>query len=509
MKNRIRPDRALIHPLWVVSLVLLMVNDHVWKGSGWLPSIVTGKLSDFAGLLVAPVVLSVLFRVRSTRGWWAAHLSVAVGFSLINVWPLAAQAMEGMWSGTWFPWYITCDPSDLIALPMIGLSWRVFARAGEVEPRLTIRNLALGFGLLACMATSPPPEEPPLGQLFSELVISNTTSEPQVLRVRSLRATVTVDCEAASQDPASFFSRALFNQATVWLAEPGRTIPLRDDSNPFETGARDCRVYLVDGVNIAPMLLFWMAADYPATSLSMSAGAVDSDRAIVLQSQGAVNVPLPHPALFPAPPALDAPPPSACKAPGAELGVDWSLPLPIGNRLLTAVEASPDGCYALDLAGELETSRWYLCIPGVAFPFAVGEELGVISLAFGAQAGLIEGVELIGDSARLRVGRGADLVPVSPELGTFVVRSTECTTYHDVCGSAVQLAEVVFEEGLDSWTIGAGERVAVSEGGPELTLLRAQKMSVVDMDCLPLGGEGTYLESVWLVPANEPVEEQE
>ena len=48
-----------------VALLTLAINDHVLKGGGLLPGWLTGKLSDFAGLVVLPVVLAVLLRVRS------------------------------------------------------------------------------------------------------------------------------------------------------------------------------------------------------------------------------------------------------------------------------------------------------------------------------------------------------------------------------------------------------------------------------------------------------------
>ena len=43
--------RALASPAAIASLLLLLVNDHVLK-QAW-PGVVTGKLSDFAGLVVA------------------------------------------------------------------------------------------------------------------------------------------------------------------------------------------------------------------------------------------------------------------------------------------------------------------------------------------------------------------------------------------------------------------------------------------------------------------------
>ena len=38
------PRRVLLHPAWLAGVALLAVNDHLLKGSGLLPGLVTGKL---------------------------------------------------------------------------------------------------------------------------------------------------------------------------------------------------------------------------------------------------------------------------------------------------------------------------------------------------------------------------------------------------------------------------------------------------------------------------------
>ncbi len=49
-----------------------------------------GKLSDFVGLLVAPTILAIVFRVSTRRAWLACHLAVGSGFALINSVPWVA-----------------------------------------------------------------------------------------------------------------------------------------------------------------------------------------------------------------------------------------------------------------------------------------------------------------------------------------------------------------------------------------------------------------------------------
>jgi hypothetical protein len=49
---------ALRSPMFGAALSVLVLNDHWLKGAGLLPGWLTGKLSDFAGLIVAPILVT-------------------------------------------------------------------------------------------------------------------------------------------------------------------------------------------------------------------------------------------------------------------------------------------------------------------------------------------------------------------------------------------------------------------------------------------------------------------
>ncbi|KYF51085.1 hypothetical protein BE08_09470, partial [Sorangium cellulosum] len=119
MSRDLRSRRSLLHPLWLGALALLVLNDHALKGSGLLPGWLTGKLSDLAGLLVAPAALAALLRVSSRRGFLGAHVATGAVFSAINLAPQAARAVEALMALTPLPWRITVDPTDLMALPAL------------------------------------------------------------------------------------------------------------------------------------------------------------------------------------------------------------------------------------------------------------------------------------------------------------------------------------------------------------------------------------------------------
>src|SRR5690606_32074323 len=145
---------------WLGALALLVANDHWLKGADLLPGGLTGKLSDFAGMLVAPTLLAALLRVRTTRGLLACHLAVGAVFAGIQVSSGFAQLWSAAMGLLGHPWVITCDLTDLLALPFLWVSWRVLIPAMDPErPALVgLRRSAVAavsvFGLWATVATS-------------------------------------------------------------------------------------------------------------------------------------------------------------------------------------------------------------------------------------------------------------------------------------------------------------------------------------------------------------------
>jgi hypothetical protein len=149
------------HPLWWVSLGVLVVNDDLLKGRGIAPGWLTGKLSDFAFLVVAPVLFACLLPV-TLRGrrvlaasavvglYVAADLSRAVSDAVVDV-----AARLGM---TWRLWP---DPTDLLALAVLPATiWLLRAperRRPARARRPGLERSGVVVGALACLATSAPP----------------------------------------------------------------------------------------------------------------------------------------------------------------------------------------------------------------------------------------------------------------------------------------------------------------------------------------------------------------
>ncbi len=154
--------RWAAHPLTVAATAVLLLNDHVFK-QAW-PGLVTGKLSDVAGMVVAPPVLALLLgllladRIAAP----AAVLLTGAGFALVKLTPAGAEVASAAWSVINGPSVVLADPTDLIALPALGLAWWAWllvAAAPPLPPGPVSRfrvAIALPFAVLAITATSPP-----------------------------------------------------------------------------------------------------------------------------------------------------------------------------------------------------------------------------------------------------------------------------------------------------------------------------------------------------------------
>ncbi len=73
-----RPGDLLLNPWALVSVAVILINDHVLKGA--FGNTMTGKLSDVAGVFLLPLLLLSVLEVlrRSLVGRAAIAWSIAV-----------------------------------------------------------------------------------------------------------------------------------------------------------------------------------------------------------------------------------------------------------------------------------------------------------------------------------------------------------------------------------------------------------------------------------------------
>ena len=140
--RRAVPAGELFHPLTLLALGVLVLNDHVLKGSA-APDWLTGKLSDVAGMASFPLVLtaaadSALWlaslagaRVDFTLRRWKLAVAIAITAALMAAIKLssgAARTVAGWLTELWGHAAIVPDPTDLLALPALAIAWWIGAQ---------------------------------------------------------------------------------------------------------------------------------------------------------------------------------------------------------------------------------------------------------------------------------------------------------------------------------------------------------------------------------------------
>jgi len=285
---------ALLHPIWLIALVTLVLNDHFLKEAHLLPGWVTGKLSDFAGLIVAPMLLVTVLRVRSRGAIVLAHIAVGTVFSAIQLFPGAADLWTDSLALLGQPFYVWPDPTDLLALPMLFISFRYLGERRNAQVRLRGRRVLAGAvmiaGLLACMGSSPkwirhPATDRPAFE--ADVYLHNATGVHLIID-QSLHAPEALDCAAAALDPTGYFTRSEWVDGwgePSWSNELGWEIPPDMGIPAFEREAWEdahavepCYAVRVTGESTPPVIFFWQAGDVPRHTIvhgdQTQAGAV-------------------------------------------------------------------------------------------------------------------------------------------------------------------------------------------------------------------------------------------
>jgi hypothetical protein len=159
-----RPEAPLawtiLHPVLLASIVVLVVNDRLLKAR-W-PSVLTGKLSDVAGLVFFPLVLVSICegfgwvfargpRRASTSQLVACTFATAVAFAAVKASARVASGYSTLLG--WLQWparavfsvaqsaeiphpvpvLVRADLTDLVALPAVLTSLLVTMASGRVR----------------------------------------------------------------------------------------------------------------------------------------------------------------------------------------------------------------------------------------------------------------------------------------------------------------------------------------------------------------------------------------
>jgi hypothetical protein len=164
--KRALPLGEFLHPVPLVALVVLALNDHYLKGRHLLPQWLTGKLSDFGGLLFFPLLVTalgdtLLYFVTRVTGWrldyslrrWkivAACVATAAVFTPLELSAAYGDFYTRTLGQIGFPSETYADLTDLLALTMLPLAawlgWREIRRVPLGRLDVVARRGAAGGG---------------------------------------------------------------------------------------------------------------------------------------------------------------------------------------------------------------------------------------------------------------------------------------------------------------------------------------------------------------------------
>jgi hypothetical protein len=172
-------DLTPVHrPLWWAALALLLVNDNLLKGGGVAPGWLTGKLSDFAFLIVAPVLLAALLPRVVPRRRALAMGAVVLVYAAADLSPTVSDAIVAAAQVVGLPWRLWPDVTDLMALAVLPVTWRLLRPAAPAtsptgRSRPLLESAGVFAGAFACLATSAP------DQYVHAPYVVNQTAQPR------------------------------------------------------------------------------------------------------------------------------------------------------------------------------------------------------------------------------------------------------------------------------------------------------------------------------------------
>lgn len=148
------PGDGLLHPVPILAICLMVANDHALKQLS--PGIVTGKLSDLAGLIFFPLFLQAVWEtltsaigrpvVANRRILLVSVIATGLVFSAAKLVAEAGDAYRvGLGALQWFvagpalllggnalgapqAVHFTADLTDLVVLPALAIAWFVGSR---------------------------------------------------------------------------------------------------------------------------------------------------------------------------------------------------------------------------------------------------------------------------------------------------------------------------------------------------------------------------------------------
>ena len=210
---------TLLSPLFIFSVSLMLVNDHMLKGAGILPQNITGKLSDFAFLFFVPVVVAYLLRVKTMTGLSISYLAAGVLFAAINLNAYFSRLVESLFGAVFIPLSLWPDITDLMALTVLPCSILYLLRgkiSSYVQPLKYMQFAVVVVCLITCAATSR--------------VTMRPTHEPLYMPWDKFRASMEVMPHREIMKRGKIYTKDNY----LYINEPNKGIHIFDNSDPEE-----------------------------------------------------------------------------------------------------------------------------------------------------------------------------------------------------------------------------------------------------------------------------------
>lgn len=428
--DRLAPLR---HPVFVSSLALLVINDHALKGSA-VPAWITGKLSDFAGLVVGPMLAAVALSAlaaraprdssasRSAGTAWHTDVIAMVLVSAVFIASELSQAfadlVAALPTALGIPSRLHADPSDLLALAVLPLTWRVLRGArGEARASgswsIAGGRALFAAGVFACVATSPRPTV-----WTTSAYLLNASGAPIDVRVRWADVELACD-EVGERTLSTIVSPDVLTSGTTFRVSPGATIPLDDWAALAARGEVDagfgapqpppgfgegCVIGLVAVDGLPDTLVLWPTETLLAVPTTQSAGTlpetgrvsiVAASSGLALETSAELRAEAYDARFTPAACALDA-----------EVGTSEPASFEGPAFEVASVSTGLDGCVRLDFAMGARDVPFFVCAPRELVPFVAGD---VVRVDASDDRG-VRRIALVSDAATLVLlrARGSD-----------------------------------------------------------------------------------------------------
>jgi len=248
--------------LWWCCLGVLLLNDHVLKGGGVVPGWLTGKLSDFAGLVVAPVLACALLGCRSRGRRLLGFAQVVTPFVGIKLSGDFARAVEGVTRSLGSSWRLWVDATDLMALVVLPVAWRLTEPTpdhGRSVASSARERVGVFLGAVACLATSYEH-----GQVETRLFLLNVGHTAPEIQI--FRSPVPFACAA---DSMAGVAAADFELERCAAATPFEVLPLDHDyrlltdrevdvdRSPPPSSPRPCDAVVLRAAGLPPTVVYW------------------------------------------------------------------------------------------------------------------------------------------------------------------------------------------------------------------------------------------------------------